>query len=71
MFMARVIVAMVLAAVLVLIANGCAMSGGVLYSAEVYTCPQTLLENVNAKLEALCPTPTPTPPPQAGSMNPQ
>lgn len=43
--------------------NGCAMSGGVLYSAEVYTCPQTLLENVNAKLEALCPTSTPTPQP--------
>lgn len=59
--MRRLVFAALAGALAAWLLNGCAMSGGVLYSAEVYTCPTSLLESVNAKLEALCPTPTPHP----------
>jgi hypothetical protein len=56
---------MSLGTALILGLSGCAMPGGVAFANDNYECPATLLENLNKKLEELCPTPTPTPQPIA------
>ncbi len=61
--MRRILFAAAVIGPLAWLLTGCAMSGGVLYSAEVYTCPTALLESVNEKLEVLCPKPEPSPQP--------